>query len=100
MAKTDAAVVDSTILNFDKPKKYKVILFNDNYTPMDFVVALLVEIFKKTVDEATQITMKVHNEGKGIAGIYYYEIAEQKVAEATIVSQSNNFPLKLGIEEE
>jgi ATP-dependent Clp protease adaptor protein ClpS len=100
MSETHATTVDKTHLDFLKPKKYKVVLFNDDYTPMNFVIALLVEIFKKSVTVAEEITMQVHQEGKGVAGVYYYEIAEQKVAEATLISQANNFPLKLILEEE
>ena len=60
------------------PNRYNVLLLNDDYTPMDFVIQLLVEVFNRTLDEATAITMKVHEEGQGIAGTYSHEVAEQK----------------------
>jgi len=91
--------VDSS-LSFARPKKYKVILLNDDSTPMEFVIEILVGVFNKTPAEAEKITMQVHNEGKGVAGIYFYETAEQKVFEATNISRANGFPLSLNMEEE
>ena len=61
-----------------KPSMYAVILINDDYTPMEFVIYVLQTIFKKTYDEAKKIMLKVHNEGKGICGIYALDIAETK----------------------
>ena len=81
-----------------KPPMYKVILLNDDFTPMDFVVQLLVEIFNRTVEEARDITMQIHDNGKGIAGTYGYEIAEQKKQEAVSVTRFNKYPLTIVVE--
>tara|TARA_B100000902_G_C26790099_1_gene659393 strand:- start:118 stop:417 length:300 start_codon:yes stop_codon:yes gene_type:complete len=97
---TELAVDEDISIDFTIPSKYKVILLNDDQTPMPFVIELLVHIFNKTTAQAEQVTMEVHAKGQGIAGIYFYEIAEQKVHEATIVSRSNGYPLTFKIEEE
>jgi ATP-dependent Clp protease adaptor protein ClpS len=86
-------------LNTAKPSKYQVILFNDDTTPMEFVIELLKNIFGHNQQSAEDITVSIHNEGKGTAGVYYYEIAEQKVSESTILSRTAGFPLSLDIEE-
>jgi|TARA_B110000908_G_scaffold49786_1_gene60828 ATP-dependent Clp protease adaptor protein ClpS len=96
---TELAVDDDVTIGFDYLKKYKVMLLNDDHTPMEFVMSLLMNIFHKTKAEAENITLVVHNEGKGLAGIYSYEVAEQKVHESTTVSRANGFPLSLKIEE-
>ena len=83
-----------------EPKKYKVLLMNDNSTPMDFVVALLVKIFKHSVESAETITMRVHNEGSGVAGIYSYEVAEQKGLEGTNLARQYGHPLVLKVQAE
>lgn len=100
MSETQTVSITDTGLIIDLPKKYKVVLLNDDYTPMDFVVAILVEVFNKTVDEAEQITMQVHNDGRGIAGVFYYEIAEQKVYEGTLYARNSGYPLGFTIEED
>lgn len=83
-----------------EPKHWKVILLNDDYTPMDFVIQVLQEIFKHSQDTATNITMQIHNEGSGIAGVYSFEIAEVKAVEATTLARTNGFPLQIKMEEE
>lgn len=97
---TQLSVTEDTTIGFTTPRKYKVILLNDDSTPMEFVIALLVQVFNKSSSVAEQITLEVHNNGRGIAGIYFYEIAEQKVHEATVASRANGFPLKFKIEKE
>jgi ATP-dependent Clp protease adaptor protein ClpS len=76
-----------------EPEKYKVVVYNDNVTTMEFVVALLITIFKHDTPSAVELTQRIHNEGKAIAGIYRFEIAEQKVAEAIDMSRSTGYPL-------
>jgi ATP-dependent Clp protease adaptor protein ClpS len=93
----DDIELDVELLN---PGLYKVILQNDDHTPMDFVIALLVHIFKHTEDRAKEITMQVHEEGAGVAGIYPYEIAEQKALDATNMARLNGFPLITKVEPE
>ena len=99
MESTQQQTVHNIGVNMPRPSKFKVVLFNDDSTPMDFVIELLKHVFLHTQDKATEITMQVHNDGKGIAGIYYYEIAEQKVAESVFYSRSAGYPLSLDIEE-
>lgn len=82
------------------PKQYKVILHNDDYTPMDFVVEILIEVFKKDELTATKIMLNVHNLGKGICGVYPYEIAETKIARVHELAEINEYPLKASMEAE
>ena len=77
------------------PRKYKVILHNDDFTPMGFVVFILREFFHKTEEEANSITLQVHKLGQGIAGIYDYQIAEQKVYDVSECAKEHQFPLKV-----
>jgi ATP-dependent Clp protease adaptor protein ClpS len=83
----------------EKPPLYKVLIHNDNFTTMEFVVYVLQSIFQHTADEAFQIMLNVHVQGIGIAGIYPYEIAEMKVAKVTSLAQANEFPLLCTIDE-
>jgi ATP-dependent Clp protease adaptor protein ClpS len=83
-----------------EPKRWKVILLNDDSTPMDFVIELLVNIFKHSQETAKEITMEIHNNGSGIAGVYSFEIAEVKAVEATTLARVNGFPLQIKLEEE
>tara|TARA_Y100000385_G_C12878500_1_gene544760 strand:+ start:93 stop:392 length:300 start_codon:yes stop_codon:yes gene_type:complete len=96
---TEVVIKDTEKLDISKPKKYSVILYNDDSTPMDFVVELLVSVFNHSEPGAQDITTKVHEDGKGVAGVYYYEIAEQKVAESISVSRVAGYPLALDLEE-
>ncbi|GAB4436530.1 MAG: ATP-dependent Clp protease adapter ClpS [bacterium] len=83
-----------------KPDLYKVYLLNDDYTTMDFVVYILMTIFNKDELEATKIMLHVHNNGKGLAGIYIKDIAESKVIAVHNLATKNGFPLKCSIEKE
>ena len=82
-----------------RPPLYKVLLHNDDYTSMEFVVFILQSIFGRSEGEAVHIMLNVHNEGIGVAGIYTYEVAEMKVAKVTSTAQANEFPLLCTIEE-
>jgi ATP-dependent Clp protease adaptor protein ClpS len=82
------------------PSRYKVVLVNDNTTPVDFVIALLMHVFKHTEERAQEITLEVHNKGAGVAGIFPYEIAEQKGVESTLLARQNGWPLVIRVEEE
>lgn len=84
----------------DSPKMYKVILLNDDYTPMDFVVLVLRRFFAKTEEQATEIMLDVHKKGAGVAGVYSLEIAEMKVMQVNQFAQLNQYPLKSTLEEE
>lgn len=83
-----------------RPSLYKVVIQNDDHTPIDFVIALLMHVFKHTEERAKEITLQVHNEGAGVAGIYPYEIAEQKGVESTMLARQNGWPLVIRVEEE
>lgn len=87
-------------IDLEEPKKYKVFLLNDDYSTMDFVIDILVKIFKKQTNEATTIMLNIHNNGKGLCGIYTYEIAQTKVTQVKTVARQKGFPLKAIIEEE
>lgn len=83
-----------------EPKKYKVIFLNDDSTPMEFVIEILIKIFKHTQETARDITLEIHNNGSGVAGVYSFEIAEARAVEATTLSRSQGFPLQVKIEED
>ncbi len=100
MSQTSVTLKETVNIKFDKPKKFKVVLHNDDKTPMAFVIELLVGLFNHDPARAEDITMEVHTKGKAVAGIYYYEIAEQKSHEATNISRNNGFPLTFSVEEE
>ncbi len=82
-----------------EPRMYKVLLHNDNFTTMDFVVQVLEVVFRKTSSEATQIMLNVHKKGIGICGVYTAEVAETKVAMVNLLAQQGGFPLKCSMEE-
>ena len=83
-----------------EPKRWKVILLNDDSTPMDFVISMLMEVFKHTADTAKEVMLEVHETGSGIAGIYSFEIAEAKAVETTNQARTNGHPLQIKLEEE
>ena len=83
-----------------KPSMYKVLLLNDDYTPMEFVVHILEKFFQKNREEATDIMLHVHRRGVGICGIYTYEVAETKVAQVMDFARANEQPLQCTMEKE
>jgi len=83
-----------------RPPKYKVLLYNDDYTPMEFVVAILEKLFGKGPTEATQIMLAIHKTGLGIAGVYVQDIAETKVAAVHAAAEERGYPLRAGVEKE
>ena len=83
-----------------KPSQYKVLLLNDDYTPMDFVVYVLERFFNKPPEEATRIMLHVHQKGVGICGVYTYEVAETKVAQVTSFARQHEHPLQCTMEKE
>jgi len=82
-----------------KPRMYKVILHNDHYTTMDFVVEVLVTIFHKNNMEATELMLQVHRNGFGICGVYTYDIAQTKAGQVHALARQREFPLKCTVEE-
>ena len=87
-------------IEIKEPSKYNVIIHNDDYTSMEFVVQVLVGVFKKQVVEATKIMFDVHKKGRGIAGIYSYDVGVTKIIQAMEMCEESGFPLKLTLEEE
>ena len=83
-----------------QPKLYKVLLLNDDYSSMEFVVDILMTIFHKTYEEAEQIMIQVHKSNKGLCGVYTFEVAETKVAQVSKIAREQGFPLKAIMEEE
>ena len=81
-----------------KPPLYKVLMLNDDYTPMDFVVQVLQIFFAMNVEKATEIMLHVHTRGVGVCGVFTRDVAETKVAQVTQFAQENQHPLKLTIE--
>ncbi len=83
-----------------KPSMYKVLMLNDDYTPMDFVVHILLSYFQKTEEEAVKIMLNVHQNGVGICGVYSFEIAETKVMQVMDNARRNEHPLQCTLEKE
>jgi ATP-dependent Clp protease adaptor protein ClpS len=99
---TDTVIEKKTITTrkVKEPSKYKVIVCNDDVTPVEFVVAMLVSVFNHEERQAINLTLAVHNKGSAVAGIYSFEIAEQKVLDATNMAQVNGYPLVVKMEAE
>ena len=83
-----------------EPDLYKVVMLNDNYTTMEFVVEILIEIFGKTEADARKIMLTVHKRGRGVAGVYVYDIAISKVEQVERKAKEKGFPLKCVVEKE
>lgn len=100
MPSTDIQLDEKIKVKVSEPKNWKVILLNDDSTPMEFVTSLLVEIFKHSPDSAKDVMLQVHETGSGVAGVYSFEIAEAKAVEATSKARENGYPLQIKLEEE
>lgn len=96
--KSESSAAEKTKKETKEPEKFKVILLNDDFTTMDFVIEVLVKVFAKDVVSATRIMREVHRQGSGIAGIYTYDIARTKADEVHKMARSHEFPLKCIIE--
>ena len=83
-----------------KPSMYKVLMLNDDYTPMEFVIYVLESFFSMSHDEATQVMLHVHQKGVGVCGVFTYEIAETKVNQTMDLAQKNEHPLQCTIEKD
>ena len=81
-----------------EPGMYKVVFYNDDVTPMDFVVQILIELFKHNKERASSIMQQIHQNGSGVAGTYPYEIAEQKGVETTVIARESGYPLQVKID--
>ncbi len=84
----------------ERPKRFRVILWNDDYTPMEFVVVLLEQVFGKSPVEATQLMLTIHRTGAGTAGVYPLEVAETKVTTVHKMAEQRGYPLRAGTEPE
>jgi ATP-dependent Clp protease adaptor protein ClpS len=96
----DSAVMTESETRLEKPPLYKVILHNDDFTTMEFVVFILSQVFLRSNDEAFSIMLKVHHEGIGIAGVYSFEIANMKAEKAMNLARAHEYPLLCTVEEE
>ena len=96
----NTGVVVKTRPKTRKPAMYKVLMLNDDYTPMEFVVHILERFFSKNREEATRIMLHVHKRGVGVCGVYTYEVAETKVTQVMDLARQNQHPLQCTIEKE
>jgi ATP-dependent Clp protease adaptor protein ClpS len=96
----DEAVVSESKEKLEKPPLYKVLIHNDDFTTMEFVVLVLTNVFNRSEGEAFRIMLQVHVEGIGVAGVYTYEIAQMKAEKATSLARESEFPLLFTVEEE
>lgn len=96
----DAGVATKPRSETKKPSLYRVLLLNDDYTPMEFVVFVLERFFSKSRSEATRIMMHVHQQGVGVCGVFTYEVAETKVAQVLDLARRNEHPLQCTMEKE
>jgi ATP-dependent Clp protease adaptor protein ClpS len=97
---TETSVEEKVVVSLQPPKLWKVVFLNDDSTPMELVIDLLTGIFKHNESKAKDITLEIHETGSAIAGIYPFEIAEQKGLEATGVARQQGSPLRITVEEE
>lgn len=97
---TTVGTVTKTRTQTKKPALYKVLMLNDDYTPMEFVVLILEGFFNKSREQATRIMLHVHQKGVGVCGVYTYEVAETKVAQVMDLARRNEHPLQCTMEKE
>ncbi|MBR6490133.1 MAG: ATP-dependent Clp protease adaptor ClpS [Muribaculaceae bacterium] len=100
MAKQQGSVKERSRVFTNYPKHYKVIIHNDDFTTMEFVVKILVEVFYKPESEATAIMLAVHEQGKGVVGLYSYDMAVSMARKATAMAKAEGFPLRITVEPE
>lgn len=96
----EVKVVDKSIDNLKEPGKFKVIVCNDDVTPVEFVVSMLMHVFRHDEKSALELTLKIHNSGSAVAGIFTHEVAEQKTIDGTNMARANGFPLIIKVEPE
>lgn len=96
-----AIEVETSILNqLDEPKMYLVYMLNDDYTSWDFCLRIITSVFHKTLEEANNITKDIHTKGKGLCGVYTYEIAETKAKTVEHQARREGFPMRCSVEEQ
>ncbi len=97
---TETTVEEKVVVSLQPPPLWKVVFLNDDQTPMELVIDLLTGIFKHNESKAKDITLEIHETGSGIAGVYSFEIAEQKGMEATAVARQHGAPLRITVDPE
>ena len=98
MAKEQSQLRERQRTNLKEPHRYKVIIHNDDFTTMDFVVTVLVQVFMKSKEEAEALMLQVHHSDKAVVGIYSYDIAVSKTQKATDMAHEQGYPLRLTVE--
>lgn len=96
---TKSSIKEKSDVKIKVPKKYVVVMHNDDFTPMDFVVEILMQIFNKEYEEAVSIMMQVHKGNRGIVGTYSYDIARSKAEKAMILAREEGYPFRVSVEE-
>lgn len=100
MAKEQSQLRERQRTDLREPRRYKVIIYNDDFTTMEFVVMILKQVFFKSEEEAQALMLKVHHSDKAVVGIYSYDIAVSKVRKATNMAREQGYPLRLTVEKE
>ena len=100
MAKEQTSIRERQRTDLHEPRRYKVTIYNDDFTTMEFVVKILVEVFFKSEAEAETLMLKVHHSDKAVVGIYSYDVATSKVRKATAMAREAGFPLRLTVDPE
>lgn len=100
MGKEQTSIRERQRSSIREPRRYKVIIYNDDFTTMEFVVTILTTVFYKSEAEAEALMLKVHHSDKAVVGIYSYDVAMSKVNKATLMARESNYPLRLSVEPE
>ena len=98
MAKEQSATKERQRTDLREPRRYKVTIYNDDFTTMEFVVTILTQVFFKSEAEAEALMLKVHHSDKAVVGVYSYDVATSKVRKATTMAREEGFPLRLTVE--
>ncbi len=100
MPKEQQQTRERSRVHVDEPRRYKVIIYNDDFTTMEFVVQVLVQVFYKSEPEAVQLMLQVHHSDKAVVGVYSFDVAMSKMQKATLMARQAGFPLRLTCEPE
>ena len=100
MAKEQSSTRERSRTNLKEPRRYKVTIYNDDFTTMEFVVMILTQVFFKSESEAEALMLKVHHSDKTVVGIYSYDVATSKARKATNMAREQGYPLRLTVEPE
>ena len=100
MAQEQSQIRERQRVKINEPRRYRVVIYNDDFTTMDFVVMILRQVFLKSEEEANMLMLKVHHSDKAVVGIYTYDIAMSKMRKATEMARGEGFPLRLTVEPE